>query len=97
MLLLSLSFALSAEFPHSWVSLQKCLLSTHLAQQGKQIRAAYAAFTGWPPQMSVLGRAIKQQSNKVQLCFTHTLLKLHTRTKAETDNDDMGTQIRKPI
>lgn len=56
----SASFALSAEFSHSWLSLQKCLLSSHLAQQGKQIRMAYAAVTGRPPLMSVLGWAVKQ-------------------------------------
>lgn len=49
--LLSLSFALSAEFPHSWVSLQKCLLPAHLAQQGEQIRMAYVSVTGRPLQM----------------------------------------------
>lgn len=76
--LLSLSFALSAQFLHSLVSLQKCLLPAHLAQQGKQIRMAYAAVTGRSPQMSVLGRAVKQWSNPVTHYFIHTLLKLHT-------------------
>ena len=80
----SLRFALSAEFPHSWVSLQKCLLPAHLAQQGEQIRMAYAAVTGRPPQMSVLGRAIKLHSNTVTHYFTHTLLKLQTHTCTQT-------------
>lgn len=71
MQLLSSSIALGAQFPRSLVSLQKCLLPAHLAQQGKQIRMAYAAaVTGRPPQMTVLGRAVKQWSNPVIHYFT---------------------------
>lgn len=71
---LSLSFALSARFPHSWTSLQKSLLPAHLAQQGEQIMMAYVAATGQPLQMLVLGRLIKQKSNLVTHDLTQTLL-----------------------
>lgn len=54
MSLFSPSFALSAEFRQSWVSLHACLLSAHLAQQGKQIKLAYVAVTRWTPPVAVL-------------------------------------------
>lgn len=75
---LSLSFALSARFPHSWTSLQKSLLPAHLAQQGEQIMMAYVAATGQPLQMSVLGWPIKQKSNLVTHYVTQTWLRLLT-------------------
>lgn len=57
--LMSHSFALGVEFPHSWVSFQKCLLPAQLAQRGKQIRMAYAAVTRRPAQNGCLGTGNK--------------------------------------
>lgn len=79
---LSLSFALSARFPHSWTS----LLPAHLAQQGEQIMMAYVAATGQPLQMSVLGWPIKQESNLVTHYVTQPLLRLLTDTKYLNSN-----------